>query len=259
MVDVRYDTLAQGLVALATGLVYGYVARLVLQRRTSPEARRANDAFATWWACFGLLEGVAGAYQVANAFGYQDLTLIVTVLDLVFLLLVAAIWGLVYYLVYLYTGSSRPFWPLAFAYGSLAAGLLYLLAWLDPSGFNANGTLATARVLPPAVGVALGLVLALPIVVAAVAYGSLYFRVDGRAQRFRIAIVAGSFLAWFLWSTVSSLLQLSTRSASDATLRSTLAVVNAAIALAVPVLVVLAYKLPARHPERFGVDPTALG
>jgi len=262
-------TAFQSVVALVTGIVYAYVARLVLSRHPSDEARVANYAFATWWACFGALEFLVAVYSLPSSLGYRDVAIVTTVLDLLFILIAAAFWGLVYYLAYLYTGSSKTLWPITLFYALLAVGLVYLIAWLDVSGFDAQGQIVCRQppvpcsgLTPAGISILLGLALSLPIVGAAIAYGSLYFRATERTQRFRIAITAGSFVLWFGWSTLSSVLGLSRRAqdlqaAGDPSLQHTLSLVNSAIALVVPVFVVLAYRPPLWLRTRLGVEPVA--
>jgi hypothetical protein len=258
---------SQAGVALVTGIVYAYVARLILARHPSDAARVANYAFATWWVALGAVEFLVTAYQLPASLGYRDLAAVTTVLYVLLILLAAAIWGLVYYLVYLYTGSSRAFWPITVFYAALAVVLVFLVSWLDPIGFKPDGTLVTQNHFDAEHGygtwaLVLGLALSLPVVAAAIAYGSLYFRATARTQRFRIGVVAGSFLLWFGWSSVSSILGLTaqaTKLASDGdpSLQHTLSLVNAAIGLVVPLFIVLAYQPPLWLRARLGVEAVA--
>jgi len=258
------DLAVQATVALATGLVYVFVARLIMNRHPSTDARLANSMFAVWWGAFGLLEFSVGAYQVPAAFGFQDLALVIALLNLILLLIVVALWGLVYYLVYLYTGSSRSFWPITILYMILAAAMLYLVAWIEPTGFKADGTLSYTRQLTGFPSIAIGLAFSLPVVLAALGYGSLYFQAQARTQRFRIGMVAGSFLAWFSWSALSALLQLSQKAqdaaaAGNGTIQNTLIVVNSAISIIVPILIVLAYRPPRWFQDRFRIGSVQEG
>ncbi|MEA3198724.1 MAG: hypothetical protein QOE90_152 [Thermoplasmata archaeon] len=233
----------QGVLALVTGLLYAYVARLVLSRSVSPEAQRANHAFAFWWAAFGAVEFLAGAYNIPSAFGYRDLAMVTTVINVLLFLIAAAIGGLVYYLVYLYTGNPRWFWPIVTFYLALGLAMLYLIAWLDPIGYDESSStlqLTYRNQLGATPSIALGLVLALPVVLAALGYGSLYFRARDPPQRFRVGLVAGSFLGWFGWSSVSTVLQLQQRFPDSVGL----ATLNAVIAIAAPLLVILAFRPP---------------
>lgn len=232
---------AQGLVALTTGLLYVHVARIVQQRDSSREARRAHGAFATWWATFGVLEFMAGAYSIPAAMGHRDLALVTTLLNVILILVAAALGGLVYFLLYLYTGWQRAFWPVVGAYALLALALMYLVAWMRPIGFDETSPAAHivfARELTGLPAILLGLLLSLPVLVLAVGYGSLYFGTRVPELRFRIAVISLSFIGWFGWSTASAALQLAQRHPGSLALLA----VNGAISVVVPLLVIVAYR-----------------
>ena len=252
----RPELMVQAALALATGLVYAYVGRLILRRRLSDDARRANRLFAGWWLGLAGIEALAGLLDVAFAFDVRDLPLVVTFVNLFLLVVCAALWGLVYYLAYLYTGSRRALWPIGAFYVALALSFLDLVAWMQPTGFEDTAlgvTLTYARQPPAVLSAAMGAALAVPVIGAALAYGTLFFRVQDRTRRFRIGAVAGSFLVWFGWSLVSSILQLQQR--FPGSLR--LLVVNQLIAFAVPVVVSLAYRPPTWLRDR--LEAPALG
>lgn len=232
---------AKGLVALATGVLYVYVARLVLQRDAPVDARRAHAAFATWWWTFGVLEFLAGAYSIPAAMGHRDLALVTTLINVMLVLIAAALAGLVYFLLYLYTGWRRAFWPVVAAYALLALALMYLVAWMQPIGFDeasSDARIVFARELTGLPAVLLGLLLSLPVLVAAIGHGSLYFGTRVPELRFRIAVISLAFVGWFGWSTVSAALQLAQRHPDSLALFA----VNSAISLIVPLLVILAYR-----------------
>jgi len=238
-----FELIVRALAALGTGALYVYVGRLVLARSLPAEARRANVAFATWWWSFGIVEFLLAAYLLPAALGLRDLALAVTLINILLVLYAVAVGGLFYYLVFLYTGSSRAFWPVVLAYGAFALGLLYLVAWMQPMGFDDSTGLASltfTRELQGAPTIVLGLAFSLPVVLAALGYGSLYWRTREPTPRFRIAVVALSFMGWFGWSATSSALQLSARFPSS----RILLFVNSGIALAAALLVVAAYRPP---------------
>lgn len=241
---MRWELLVQASFALAGGLLYAWVARLVQHRSLSDEARAANRLFVTWWASFSILYALVGLWQLAFAFGYADLPMSMVLIEVVLVLLCLALWGLLGYLLYLYTGSHRWFAPLGVGYALLAASLLYLIAWMDPSGFKEGGfsvQLDYAREPSPRTSLLLGLLFAVPVVAAAVAYGSLWFRVKEPEPRYRIGMVAGAFLGWFGWSIVSTVLQLQRRFPDSVPLY----VWNQALALLVPLVIVMAFRPPA--------------
>ena len=240
---------ARGIVALVTALIYAYVARLVLARRLSSEGHRANLAFATWWWTLGAVQLLAGAYTLPAAFGLRDLALVVTLLNLLLLLIAVALGALVYFLVYLYTGSQRAFWPIAVGYSILGVAMLYLVAWMQPTGFDeakGAGELVYTRRLEGFAAILFGLVVSGPVLLATIGYGSLYFRATLRAQRLRIATIAGAFVVWFGWSLVSGVLQLQEKHPNS----RPLFVVNSALSVGVPLVVTLAYRPPRWIRER---------
>lgn len=240
----------QGAFALAGAALYAWVARLVHHRNLSEEARAANTLFVTWWASFSLIYGLSGAYEIAAGLGYLDLALSVVFIDVVLVLICIALWGLLGYLVYLYTGARRWFIPLGAGYALFGVALLYMIAWMDPIGFRDGGfgvQLAYARQPAPAVSLAVGLLLAGPIVLAAILYGTLYFRVRSPEPRYRIALVASAFLVWFGWSIVSTVLRLNQKYPDSVALYAW----NQAIAMLVPLVIVMAFRPPRWVRERF--------
>lgn len=235
--------LVQTAVGLVSAALYIWVARIVLAKGVEGEAKRANTMFALWWIALAFLYLAAPFYSLPpQVFGYEDLALAVTLLNVLLLVIVAAIWGLVYYLVYLYTGNAKWFWPIAAGYFALGGILLYAVAYLHPIGFQADGTLQFEhQQLSGAPAIALGLLFSLPVVLAALAYGSLFFRVKEPGPRYRIGMVAGAFILQFGWSTVSSLLQLQRRYPGSITL----ALAGNALGIVAAVIILLAFRPPA--------------
>lgn len=243
----------RSVVGLATGALYFAVGRLVL-RRALPEAERlANRLFATWWFALGLLYVTASPYNFAGAFGLRDLAFSIAYLDALLVLICVALWGLMGFLLYVYTGTNRWLVPLAGFYAALAFGFLWLIAWMDPSGFkNETGTdLAFTKQLGESGSIVLGLLFSVPIFAGAVAYASLAFRVRDPSPRYRIGMVAGAFMVQFGWSIVSASLGLA-RKYPDAVW---LLVIQQAIAIAVPICVILAYRPPAWIRRRLEAAP----
>lgn len=202
--------LADAALALALAALYAYVARVVRDRpTTSRDADRAKGAFVTWWVCLAGLTLVGG---VRSALGGLDVLHVGVHAALSYLtlpLLVAALWGLVDYLLYIYTGSARWRGVTMAAHAALGVFFLGLVAWMGPRGVTASDwsvTMEHARPLQGALlGVALALIL-LPTLLAAGAYLTLAFRVRDRTARYRIAMVSGAFLLWFGSAAVASAL-----------------------------------------------------
>lgn len=236
------QALLQAAVQFGSGLLYLWVARVVLNRRFAGDAKRANGLFALWWVGLGATFIVASAYgAIPRLLGFRDIALATTLLNALLILLVVAVWALVSYLAYLYSGKAPPFAPITAFYIALGVGLLYAVAWLNPSGFDGDGRVVFERQqLAGAPGMALGLLFSLPVVIAALAYGSLFFRVRDVAARYRIGLVAGAFLVQFGWSAVSSALQLSRRYPNSLTL----ALVSNGLGVAAALAILLAFRPP---------------
>ena len=236
------DALVRGVVALVTGALHLSVGVYVLRRRDlGAGATLANRLFATWWIGLGIMYLATGPYTLAIAAGWRDLALTLAYIDFVFLDVVVAMWALLGFLLYVYRGRHDALVPLGVAYAGLAFLLLWLVPWLDPVGFKENGSLEFAQSLGGWSSALLGLAFSVPIFLAAVAYLSLAFRVDERAPRYRIGMVGGAFVLRFGWSILSSALGISRRF-PDAVWPD---VVNNALTLLVPIVVILAYRPPA--------------
>lgn len=208
-----------GLAFVATG-VYSLVGVVVGRRAVSDESRVANRAFQAWW--FGL--AIITLYTPLNylldavnlgAHGYYFLARLFIFLFLI-VGIVVAIGSLVYYLLYVYTGRPGIFWPVAIYHYLLLIFLMLLIVWAHPVSFGPvpdgpNPVDCEPRAIcmenslqgSPA-SRWLGLSIILPILLSAIAYFGLYFRVDGREQKYRIAMVAGAIVFWFGSSLVAS-------------------------------------------------------
>lgn len=242
---VALGVLAWGLVQLATGALHASVGRIILRREARvPDAATANRMFAVWWFGLALLYLASGPFTIAYAFGWRDLPFTIAYLDALLVDLCVALWGVLSFLVYVYTGTNRWTVPIGVFYGLLAFGLLWLIAWIEPTGFGdgARLDLQYARQLGGASSVVLGLLFSVPIFVVAVAYLFLAFRVRDRAPRYRISLVGGAFAFQFGWSIVSAVLGLARRFPDSVALD----VVNGLVAVLVPVVIIFAYRPPAR-------------
>jgi hypothetical protein len=252
----RPEILIQGGVALVTGVLYAYVARLILARQVEGEGQLANRMFATWWLGFAFLEFGVALFDVPTALGYRDLPLFITFINVVLLVIVLALWGLVGYLLYLYTGHQRWFWPLTIGYAVLAIAIIYLIAWIEPVGLKEtqSGIMIDAkRELAPPFSTAFAILISGPIVAAAIAYGSLFFRTKEPGPRFRIAMVASSFIGWFGWSLAASLTGFSQAHQGELWYTA----LSSTISLVAPSLILLAYRPPGWIRQRLHLDPPA--
>lgn len=185
---------------LAVGGLFALIGWRLSLRRVSPDARLASALFATWWYSLAVISAGAGLRNGVVALDAADPLFVQIIGQVTLLALCTALWGLLYYLVYLFTGRRRLIYPITAFYALFYFSLVFLTA-----GFGAPEVVAhpwTTEVVYPAtagdglIAVLLVLLLA-PQIVGALAYGTLFFRLTDPTSRWRIAIVATSIVVWF--------------------------------------------------------------
>lgn len=142
-----------------------------------------------------------GALQTFLWLQTRDLDLYSAVALLNLGLLCVALWGLLYYLVFLFSNSSRILWPLTIGYVFYFLLLSYYIIsshytdvtvsrWaLQPvSGHDLRGSPLFLLVVA---------LLLLPQIIASFAYLTFYWRVNDPLQKRRILLVSLSILIWF--------------------------------------------------------------
>ncbi|MCA1813024.1 MAG: hypothetical protein LC624_03615 [Halobacteriales archaeon] len=194
--------------AFVSGIVYSVVGQAVRQRAVGEAHRRANFMFALWWWSLAALSIINFASALSAAAGLvPSVPLLVAVSDTTLLLLCVALMGLLYYLLYLFTGRAGLLAPIVAVYLGVFLLLLWLIAASDPVGVEVArwGTRLTYADPPSsALGVALAVGLLLPQALGALAYLNLARRLEDRAQRTRVEMVSVSILLWFLSSLAGS-------------------------------------------------------
>lgn len=191
---------------VVTALVYFHVGRVTSMRRIGGEAQLAARLFSVWWFTLGALTAVGAFTRLLVLAGVLDLGLHATLSHLNLLSLCVALWALLYYLVYLFTGSRRWFLPITAFYIVFYVGVVYLLTAAEPVGVIVERGVVRidyARELSGGPLVALVLALILPPVLGAIGYARLFFQVEELTQRYRIGLVAFTILAWFGSSLVA--------------------------------------------------------
>lgn len=189
---------------VVTALVHGlsaaaflYVGRALAARAVPFEDRLARRAFALWWTGMGAYLLIQAILHAVASAGFAPLWLFLAARVLTPGLLVAAVWGLTYHIVFLHTGRSSLARPLMVFFG-IAGVAFYVAGFLPvPRAVEVGPWLAELEgtgegPLFRAVYVVIGLA---PIL-ASLAYLMLIPRVKDRAQRYRIILVAGSILLW---------------------------------------------------------------
>lgn len=242
--------LASALLALATGAGFGVIGWLVARRPASGSAHSATVCFSLFWHSAAVIWIAQGLGSLSGFAGLADRGLLVTLDQIAtpFYCLAAA--SLLFYVLYLLTGRPRLLLPILLYYLVLFAALRHHVEQAHPIGVEVRDWQVNLVHETPLQGlrytILIGLV-ALPLVAAILAYGSLFFRVVDPGVRYRIGCVTLGLAVWI--STEA----LSYSTGAAATTAGELARRLVALGSA---FVVLAGYLPARWArERWGAQP----
>ena len=194
--------------ALLAAAIFAYVGYRLSRRPVSPDAQRAAELFAAWWGALAAAT-LTSAVQHLLA-GLDRLTLPLHVVLVLFniLAICVALWGLMYYLLYVATGWNRSFWPLTFGYAWFFVMLVYVITASRPVDVGVEAWRVRTvfeNPIDPTLQWMLVLLLILPAAFAALAYLFLFLRVHDRTQRYRILLVSLSILVWFMSPLVATL------------------------------------------------------
>ena len=199
--------LFSALFAMIAAGIYGYVGwRLGKRVISSAEARLAWGSFTVWWYGLAATTLIGGFLSLFGAFGLTSLPLFVTATYLNILIICLALWGLLYYLIYLFTGNRRSLVPSVVFYMIYYILLVYYITASIPDNVEVGrwDTSIVYRVPPTGPLVVIILVmLLLPQIIGGLAYFSLYFRVAEITQKYRILLVSLSIIVWFLSPVVA--------------------------------------------------------
>ncbi|MCI4339167.1 MAG: hypothetical protein L3J68_02390 [Thermoplasmata archaeon] len=186
-------------VAFGVAVVYLYIGYRLYQRPVSSESRVATAQFSIWWGGLGAnvgIQAIALALAVANALPFAlalTLGLLLVAIDCAFL------WGLVGFLIYVYTGRYHLFELTLFYSGFYVLALYYTLSQVPYAVAVQNGVATLLYSVSPNVGLEAVALLGIlvPEVVGAVLYLSLLRRTRDPNARFRIGLVGTAILLWF--------------------------------------------------------------
>lgn len=199
--------LASAALGLGAGAVFLHVGLRHARRPGTGAARRATLLFGLWWGGLALYTWAAALQSGAASLGFTPLPLFVAARYVTLGVIVAAIFGLNAYLAYLFTGRER-LGLLGAAHAVFYMVAVHNITASHPLGVTVDAwrtDLAYAAPLQGPVFVAIVLLLTLPPVLGALAYFTLYFRLEDRAQRFRVAVVSWGILGWFGSSVLARL------------------------------------------------------
>ena len=184
-------------IQLVAGMAFLVVARALSLRHAGDTERLAARAFVVWWGALGVYMVISSALSLVAAAGYAPLGLFLAARIVNIPLLMLSVWGITFHVAYLFTGRASLNIIIAAFYAVCAAAFFALLVVEAPTGVHVSdwGAELERAGGTPLLNV-LYVFIGLPPILASLAYGTLYWRVDAPIKKYRIALVAGSILAW---------------------------------------------------------------
>ncbi len=237
--------------AVAAAALYGYVAWVIANRPVGADARLAAGAFVAWWLMLAVSTATGAVQHVAAYLHIEDVLPYVVLGDLSLIAICVALWGLLYYLLYLYTGRRGVWLPLAVFYVAYYTLLNGLIRSGEPTGIIVDRwqvSIEYAADLESNVlwGPVIALLI-LPQVVGSLAYFRLYFQLDDRTQKYRVAVVSWSIIIWFGSAGLAVVADLGEQDWWQ--------VLSRFIGLAAALAILSAYRPPAWLQKRLKVEP----
>lgn len=186
--------------ALVTALVYALVGLKVGRPNLTKEEHRAVLMFKLWWHGLAGLTFVSASFLALGAFGRIDVALFQSLLFAELAVICLALWGLAYYLAFLFTGRTALFYPLGIFYGLLCLWLFYLVVLADPVGIEVTRWQVNLEFADEdrfsSFSLLFAILLVGPQLAGAIAYFTLFFRTDEPRAKYRIALVSLSLIGW---------------------------------------------------------------
>lgn len=192
--------LLAAIIGLGTAILYGFVGRTVARRQVSERNRLANTLFATWWYALSVSTIITAGLSVAYYLGKQDLSLHFTATLLNVLVICVALWSLLFYMIFLFTGKNGVVGPLAVAYVLYFFFLVYFLLENQAVGVKTDGWTTELDFARETRGFLFGLVLVLlvfPQILAGLALVGFSLGLQDFERRLRAIIVGVSIVVWF--------------------------------------------------------------
>lgn len=243
---MQVELLISAAVAATAAATFLYVGNQQRARRLDGPAQEATLLFAGWWWGIAGYSALVGTQCLLAAFDVAPPKLFSAFRSLGLVLLVTALHGLTYYLVFLYTGNRRWLPATATLYAAIYSVIVYVFAGRAVVGVSTAGWEPTLVFDPALTSLDWALVLALlavPQIVGALAYLSLARRLEDATARYRVRLVSGSIVLWFGSSYLAGL-------SGDATLRL---VAGPMLGLGAALASLWAYRPPAFLQDRLGV------
>ena len=172
----------------------------------------AWSMFIVWWYALAATTLSGAVLSLLGALGIVKLSLFVTVTIVNLLATCVALFGLMYYLLYLFTGNRRLLVPLTLFYIAYYGFLVYYVLASEPVSVSVDrwrATLVYQNEIRGPLFLAVLLLLVLPQIIGSLAYFTLYFRIKNPTQKYRVLLVSWSIIIWFLSAFLASIAGLS--------------------------------------------------
>lgn len=191
-----------------TVVLFWAVAAIFLGRKVRPEYKRPTVMFGLWWLIGGLLiaTGIVSTILAEYGIYVRIPTAYVT-----WALLPFALFCLLYYTLFLFTGREKWMIPLAVFYGAIIIALLVIGTVSGPYFDEETGKVEYVRSsLASYAGLISVVAVALPQIFVCIALYVLYFKLDQPTQKYRIFMIATGIFIWVFSSMIASIFNLST-------------------------------------------------
>lgn len=198
MVSVTLVT--SSILVLGVSLFYFIVGRAVLDPTAPRPERLARNAFGLWWFALAAYTVEGAMDNLLAASGIRDISMYASLEYMGLTFLFVGLAGLMYYLLYLYTGRSWIIYPISLFYGLFLLIGFYVRTLRGTAGLDVGAweveLIPVHEVSPLLISLLQG-ALILPLIVGVLLYFLLYFMVETRLQKQRILLVGGALLFWF--------------------------------------------------------------
>lgn len=182
--------------SVASGFFLSVSLRLSRQK-VSPDSQAAVTLFALWWFSLSVYAVVGATTDLLAAFGVVDFGVIVAFHYMQMISLCIGLWGLVYYVAFIFTGNRAFLTPLAVVFSLYYAALLFFVTLGRPADVVVEAWRSGVEYAQPLLSdLSASFLLVLPPVIAVGTYLILYFQSTARLARYRIALISMSTLAW---------------------------------------------------------------
>lgn len=194
MVDLTL--VASSLGASVAGGMFLAAGLNVRSRAVTGEAATALHLLSLWWLGLAMFAVAGASVDLTAALGARPFELFLVFHYMRIVALCIGLWGLMYYVTFVLTGSRSVMAPLAAFYALYYAAIVFVITLGQPMGVEAAPFPRLALAAPVVDAAAAALLLVIPPLVAAITYLALFLKAEEPTQRMRIVLVAVGTLAW---------------------------------------------------------------